>query len=245
MFGIIAFILCFQFIPVFLGMAESGKEMAALAAVMAAVIFTIFIIASVLGKKYNNNQIEAKIAREDNSRKRQVMIAQERGRQAEQKLERVSAKKAKLEKSQEDIFKELNEAKKILSNIYAENVLPAKYRSFNAVATLYEYLETGRCNTIQGHGGIYDTYEYDLRLGVIIRNLVEINSRLADIQENQRRLYNEFRQANQTLSQISTTLKNIEDINVDIARNSAISAAANQQTAAASNYMAWHIWHNS
>lgn len=244
----IAFIFCFEIVGGLI--AESGLLDAAESDVEfiltgAAVVLVILLIGFILSKMYNRRKIKERFVTGENSRKRQVVIAQENERKAQQKLAIVSVREARLAKSQQDIFKELNEAKDIRSYIYSENVLPAKYRSFNAVATLYEYLETGRCNTIQGHGGIYDTYEYDMKLGLIINNLVEINSRLADIQRNQRLLYDEFRQANQTLSNISSTLKNIENISIDIEKNTAISAAANQQTAAASSYMAWHTWHNS
>ncbi len=148
----------------------------------------------------------------------------------------------KLTERQNEICRALNTARDNLNRLYSENVLPAKYRSFNAVATMYEYLETGRCNTIQGHGGIYDTYEKDLQMGLVIRNLENINASLLRIEANQHLLYNELRQANSTLQTINSSLGDIKRTNAQIAHNSAISAEANRQTAAAAQWFTWRAW---
>lgn len=148
----------------------------------------------------------------------------------------------KLTERQNEICRALNSARDNLNRLYSENILPAKYRSFNAVATMYEYLETGRCNTIQGHGGIYDTYVKDLQMGLIIQNLENINSTLSRIEANQHLLYNELRQANSTLQTINSSLADIKRTNAQIAHNSAISAEANRQTAAAAQWFTWRAW---
>ncbi len=148
-------------------------------------------------------------------------------------------------KNQQQIFQALNSAKQQLANIYAINVLPAKYRNIGAVATMYEYLATGRCNTIQGHGGIYDTYEVERLAIEQLRQLAQMNETLDRIEENQRYIYRELRQANHTLSGIRSSLSDIQKTNEQIANNTAVSAVANQQTAAAAQWMAWHTWANS
>lgn len=148
----------------------------------------------------------------------------------------------KLTERQNEICRALNMAQDNLNRLYSENILPEKYRSFNAVATMYEYLETGRCNTIQGHGGIYDTYVKDLQMGIIIQNLESINASLSRIEVNQQFLYNELRQANSTLQTINSSLADIKTTNAQIARNTAISAEANRQTAAAAQWFTWRAW---
>lgn len=147
-----------------------------------------------------------------------------------------------LTERQSEISSALNKARNNLNQLYAENILPAKYRSFNAVATMYEYLETGRCNAIQGHGGIYDTYEKDLQMGLVIRNLENINASLSRIEANQHFLYNELRQANSTLRTINSSLNDIKRTNAQIAYNSQISAEANRQTAEAAQWFTWRAW---
>lgn len=148
----------------------------------------------------------------------------------------------KLTERQNEICRALNTSRDNLNRLYSENILPAKYRSFNAVATMYEYLETGRCNTIQGHGGIYDTYEKDLQMGLVIQNLENINATLSRIEANQHLLYNELRQANSTLQTINSSLADIKTTNAQIAHNTAISAEANRQTAAAAQWFTWRAW---
>ncbi len=153
-----------------------------------------------------------------------------------------SLQEKKLTERQNEICRALNTARDNLNRLYSENILPVKYRTFNAVATMYEYLETGRCNTIQGHGGIYDTYVKDLQMGLIISNLENIKSSLSRIEANQHLLYNELQQANSTLRTINSSLADIKVTNEQIARNTAISAEANRQTAAAAQWFTWRAW---
>lgn len=171
------------------------------------------------------------------SHRRQIILNNAATSTAEEKLASVklqvitAADKHELVKAQSDA------AAGALAEFYAEDVLPEKYRNFSAVATMYEYLHTGRCTIIRGHGGIFDTYEYDRKLGLIIENLVSINAKLDQIAANQRMLYDELREANRTLSGISSSLSSIEKSSAEIASNSAISAAADQRTADAAQWM--------
>ncbi len=157
----------------------------------------------------------------------------------------VTVEEATISRYQQQIFKALNDAKSQLAKIYAVNVLPPKYRNLCAVATMYEYLSTGRCITIQGHGGIYDTYEVERIAIEQLRQLIQINERLSRIEDMQRYIYRELQQANQTLSGICSSLKDIQRTNEQIATNTAITAAASQQTAAATQWMSWHMYANS
>ncbi len=150
-----------------------------------------------------------------------------------------------LHRKQQEIFESLSNAKSVLVKIYSENVLPVKYRSLEAVATMYEYLSTGRCNCITGHGGIYDTYETERVQIEQLRQLTQINARLQRIEDYQRCIYKELKTANQTLLSINSSLLSIEKSNIEIARNTAISAEANRQTADAARWLAWDRWTKS
>lgn len=181
---------------------------------------------------------------DDDSKRRQEIILKDRESNAKNDWSVTVVEESVLKDSQQEISEALQEAKKNLNDIYAQNVLPERYRSFSAVATLYDYLETGRCNAIQGHGGIYDTYENDLRQGLIIERLTEVRDSMRRIEANQQMLYMELEQANSALSSISSSLAGIEKTNSEIAVNTAISAVANQQTAASARWMAWRKWAN-
>lgn len=194
--------------------------------------------------KYKKHLDQANPSNTEGSRRRQEMILKEKESQADNDWVISAVEESVLSKEQEEISTALQDAKKNLADIYAKNVLPVKYRTLNAVATLYEYLETGRCNTIEGHGGIYDTYEVDLQRGLIIKTLADIRDSMYRIEANQQLLYRELQQANRTLSSINFSLTEIEKSNAEIAKNTAISAVANQQTAAAARWMAWNAWAN-
>lgn len=166
------------------------------------------------------------------------LISKQKQAEGGKKYVVVSQTKAVAQKN--SIAKELREAQSTLSEVYSLDVLPLKYRNFEAVATLYEYLVTGRCTDIKGHGGIYDTYEKDCQSGIIISKLSQIQNSLERIEENQRVLYTEVQKANQTLYVIRQSLSSIESSNRQIMENTAITAVASQQSAAALNWMMWN-----
>ncbi len=175
-------------------------------------------------------------------RKRNALL--EESKQTSASLSNILREENTVAKKQNEISIELQKAKRKLDEIYSLNALPIKYRNFNAVATLYEYLDTGRCNIVQGHGGIYDTYETERISLEQLAQMVMMNQTLNRIEDNQRYICNELRIANQTLSNINSSIKNIEKTNAVIAKNTAISAIANQQTARATSWLAWSAWAN-
>lgn len=139
------------------------------------------------------------------------------------------------------IYGNLEKAAKTLEEIYSMDVLPEKYRSLNAATTLYEYLNTGRCTCVQGHGGIYDTYEYDLKLGLIIGKLDVIIERLDEIANNQMMLYQELKTANQTLSNIDNELRSFK---TSFDSYATASLEMQRQEAAIVQWAAWNQWAN-
>ncbi len=187
---------------------------------------------------------ELTLIRGGGSQKRTEILLQNESKNAAAMLSEITGAQQRLRRELDEISAALQQAKQQLSTIYAENCLPEKYRRFNAVATLYEYLETGRCTTVQGHGGIYDTYENELRLGLIVDTLVEIRDSMLRMEATQQVLCQELRHANRMLSGIGADIQKIEKTNAEIAKNTAISAAANQQTAAVAKWMAWRDWAN-
>lgn len=212
-------------------------------------VFGVFVVLPIcLGVIIHNKVKIAQLKKEvdglmqSDSGRRQEIIMQARENQYEDKLNENRNEEALISKQQQDIQSSLLIAQKNLRQIYDVNVLPAKYRNLTAVATLYEYLETGRCNTITGHGGIYDTYETERIHLAQLQQMVEMNQRLSRIEDNQRYICQEMQKANSTLRSINSSLKEIEKTNAEISRNTAISAVANQQTAAATKWMAWNAW---
>ncbi len=113
----------------------------------------------------------------------------------------------------------LQKAQSNLASLYGLNVINKKFQNFSAVTTMHGYLENHRCSTIEGHGGIFDTY---LTEKIQIEQLVElmkIRGELAEIKNNQLIAIKELRNINANLTVMKGTLSNIERSNEQIQKN--------------------------
>lgn len=140
--------------------------------------------------------------------------------------------------------KQVNTAQQNLNRLYSENILPAQYRNMIAVATMYQWLCSGRCTEIYGHGGLFDTYEYDKKMGIIISTLGEINDKLDTVISNQNELYNEVVRGNEIAEKTYQSVRNIENNTDRLARdvsqikvNSNITAMNTARSARMNEYM--------
>lgn len=140
--------------------------------------------------------------------------------------------------------KQVNTAQQNLNRLYSENILPAQYRNMIAVATMYQWLCSGRCTEIYGHGGLFDTYEYDKKMGMIISTLGEINDKLDTVISNQNELYNEVVRGNEIAEKTYQSVRNIENNTDRMARdvsqikvNSNITAMNTARSARMNEYM--------
>lgn len=194
--------------------------------------------------KATNLENEARALASEASKRRQEELLRDQADKAENDWIVNVVEESVIKEKQDEIHRQLRIAQNNLDQIYSLNLLPMKYRNLNAVATFYEYLATGRCNTIQGHGGIYDTYETERIQLLQLEQQMQMNATLSRMEDYQRMICQEMRQANQTLSGIKGHLREIEKTNREISRNTAISAAADSQTAAAAQWMAWKTWAN-
>ena len=97
------------------------------------------------------------------------------------KLENIKKEVLKAELSQ---MRELNAAsKKTLEQIYDKNIVFPKYRNMVMVCSLYEYVCTGRCDTLEGHEGAYNLLELEIRLDKIVTGLDRVIELLGRIQQ--------------------------------------------------------------
>lgn len=136
----------------------------------------------------------------------------------------------------------LLQAKEDLVQHYSQHVIPPKYQSLIAVGTLYGYLVNGRCTYIKGHGGIYDTYDTDQYRINTLNELRQIKNLNQEILANQQVLINEVQQIGVTVNSINNSINSISRDIADIKCSNAISAAANQQTAEHTRFMAWKMY---
>lgn len=187
--------------------------------------------------KYKSNEVSDDKGSE---RRREILLRSEYDN-SNNRISEINTEESSLNERKKEISVAWQRAKNNLNKLYSENILFPKYRNFAAVTKLYEYLATGRCNTIQGHGGIYDTYENERLQFAFLENLVEINNKLSRIAETQNLLYQEMREANGTLTKINSSLISIEKTNKQIQKNTAITAEATKQIATETRWLTWHM----
>lgn len=119
-----------------------------------------------------------------------------------------------------------------LEQLYSLNIIFPKYRSFACVATLLEYLQSGRCDELTGPDGAYNLYESELRSDLIITKLDNIERKLDQVIANQHTLYYAISQANKRLDKITTQLDKSLALQKATVANTAIAAANTAITAA-------------
>lgn len=91
--------------------------------------------------------------------------------------------------------------------IYAQNVLFPKYRTFPCVSTMLEYLQASRVTALEGHDGAYNLYESEMRMNMVITQLDNITAQLDQIRQNQFYLYQAVSNVNKTLQQTNEQLR--------------------------------------
>ena len=121
-----------------------------------------------------------------------------------------------------------------LKRHYENGVVHPKYRNFLAVTQIYEYFDTGRCNTLEGADGAYNLFESELRANTIISQLSQVIQKLEEIKEAMYLLCRAIESTNGLLSEISADIRRVENaVNVN--------TAAIQEFNAATMYTLNHI----
>ena len=132
-----------------------------------------------------------------------------------------------LQKAQQN----LSETRKLLVKHYAKNVIHPKYRNYVTVSMMYEYFDTGRCSSLLGHGGAYDTYEYEIRQNIIIGKLDVVISKLDQISDSQYALYQSIQDCNRNINRVNNSLAAIQNTNNNILECAEVAAYNSRITA--------------
>ena len=192
--------------------------------VIGVISFVIAILFAVVGikEKFSNktkNKVNAKVyAEQMEIYLRQRKIYEENLSNFEQTKENensryqseVSIYNANSTKSRMQHSVTLSGLEDALKNLYNQNIIFPKYRNMVAITTINEYLMSGRCYELEGPNGAYNLYEMELRQDIIIGQLSSIVDSLEQIKNNQFSLYQELDKANETVSDV---LSEIRDIN--------------------------------
>lgn len=103
----------------------------------------------------------------------------------------------------------LRNAIHIRRKLYATGIIHDKYKGLVPVSTMLEYLECGRCTTLEGPYGAYNLYENDVKYQVINNKLDTIISELEQIRKNQYLLYQSLQSINATLSDLNANTQSM------------------------------------
>ena len=98
----------------------------------------------------------------------------------------------------------------LIEKLYTLDIIHPKYRNFMAIAQIYEYLETGRCDTLEGPNGAYNLYEQELRQNIIIDHLEQVIDKLDILNQTMSRVCDAINESNRLLSNIASTVSRIE-----------------------------------
>ena len=205
-----------------------------------AMLCLIYLIRGIVGYTSKVQEIERvnELTKKENEKiiKNNLLLYKERQLQ-----------KSNMQKELEFLNTSISETKSLLKQYYDLDIVYYKYRNFTAISSFNEYLKSGLCSELVGHGGAYDVYETQIRMDGILTKLDKIIEKLEQIKQNQHMLYVAIKEANNTSENILREIKNIKDQNIDIlnntcvtAKNSYITACNSQITAQNTEFLKWY-----
>ena len=112
------------------------------------------------------------------------------------------SERAVLEANIAAVEKQRDETRSRLETLYSVNIIHPKYRGLVPVGSLYEYIDTGRCETLEGAQGAYNIYENEVRLDRITTRMDVIAAKLDAIQGTQYMIYNAVVEGNRRTAEL-------------------------------------------
>lgn len=106
----------------------------------------------------------------------------------------------------EELLKKFYKAR---NKMYSYGVLFEKYRNFVAVSSFYEYLASGRCETLEGPNGAYNLFENEIRMNMVICQLNQVLESLEEIKQNQYMIYSAIQESNRLLNSLNSSTSRV------------------------------------
>ena len=94
-----------------------------------------------------------------------------------------------------------------------------------AVTSFHDYLQSGRCERLDGHEGAYNLFNLESRLDKIITKLDQIGSQLESIKYNQQMLYTTMKESKQQLEILNGAARTMTERLDTLAANEAVTNA--------------------
>lgn len=164
-------------------------------------------------------------------RSRREIVLKQRKNRYSYELKKQEAKKATLSEMQRRILNSLRSARNSLAEIYSANILPSEYRRLNPAATMLWYLESGKCSSVEGCGGIYETYENELKLGKIVKKYSDVREFEQKVELNQPLFYGALREMNEILSRVDIYLNEETNLSDENEENGVLTEIMRRQIA--------------
>lgn len=118
----------------------------------------------------------------------------------QKQIEHNRIKEAYLDNAIAKIKKKLQDSQNRLQTIYSYGIVFPKYQNFAMMSSIYEYIFSGRCSTLEGRDGAYNILELELRLDKIIWKMDEIVQKIDQIKNNQYLIYESIQEVNHNCS---------------------------------------------
>ncbi len=123
--------------------------------------------------------------------------------------------------SEEQLKSAYNNTDKALQKAYSMDIIYPKYRNFVAMASIYEYFDSGRCTTLPE---AYNTYELELRMDRITDRLDRIIAQLEQIKNNQFYIYNAIKEMQSNIDNLTSSVQECAKTLNKVEANTAITA---------------------
>lgn len=159
-------------------------------------IMTLFSLPSVFSKDERAYEWSMKVY-EDQCR--QYNEIQKENKNRKNQIQKLTTQIAVAEAYRQQVETSLRSSRANLEKMYSYNVVFPKYRNYVMVSSIYEYLCSGRCTTLEGHDGAYNILELEIRLDKIITRLDDILKNLEAIRANQYTLYSCLQDSNRKI----------------------------------------------
>ena len=112
-----------------------------------------------------------------------------------------------ISEAQGQLRERLSRMSEVLDSLYGMGFIYPKYRNWVAVSSFYEYLDSGRCEKLEGASGAYNIYENELRMDRVIDKIDVIISRLDTIASTQYKLYREMKRVNANIDILKVSIR--------------------------------------
>lgn len=132
------------------------------------------------------------------------------------------SRRNELQEELDELADQYNKTLEIVDKLYDLDIIYEKYQELIPVSSFYEYIASGRCNSLTGPSGAYNLYENEARMNVIITKLDEINTKLDIIAQNQQVLADEMRKANNLSFQINNKIDKLTNASQSLIQNTEI-----------------------